>query len=483
VKISYRIFLGFAVILAAVFYFLISWIMSDVNVQPKKSMEEPLVDIAHILASFLEQHIYIEEDNNTNKISTDLLEVFLDNAGKRRFSSRIYELKKTQVSLGVYVTNKQGIVIYDSNNGQWVGRDFSRKNDVYLTMRGKYGARTTRLDPDDPVSSVAYVAAPIVFKGDIIGVCTVTKPWKSINSFIETTRRKIIAVGITAFAAALVLSFFISYWITRPIRLLTAYADTIKEGRRTTLPELGKGEVKVLGDSFEKMKESLEGKKYIEKYVQTLTHQVKGPLSAIRGAAELLQEEIPEKDRQKFISNIDTESKRIQRIVDRMLELASLEQQRELRNVENINLSQLVTDIADGLAVMVDRKEITLSLDVGKGFCFRGERFLVHQAVFNLLQNAVDFTPGGGTISVEIREHFGRLFLIIRDTGAGIPDYAMDKIFDKFYSLQRPDTGQKSSGLGLSLVKEVAELHNGDITIKKNSPHGTIAILKLLGGN
>jgi len=129
----------------------------------KNQWKNPLVDIAHILASFLEQHIYIEEDNNTNKISTDLLEVFLDNAGKRRFSSRIYELKKTQVSLGVYVTNKQGIVIYDSNNGQWVGRDFSRKNDVYLTMRGKYGARTTRLDPDDPVSSVAYVAAPIVF--------------------------------------------------------------------------------------------------------------------------------------------------------------------------------------------------------------------------------------------------------------------------------------------------------------------------------
>ncbi len=476
-KISYRIFLGFAVILAAGFYFLISWIMSDVNVQPKKSMEEPLVDIAHILASYLEQHIY--SDNDNNKISTDLLEVFLDNAGKRKFSSRIYELEKRQVNLGVYVTNKQGIVIYDSNNGEWVGQDFSRKNDVYLTMRGKYGARTTRLDPKDPVSSVAYVAAPVVFKGDIVGVCTVTKPWKSINSFIETTRRKIFALGGTAFAAALVLSFFISYWITRPIRLLTAYTDSVKEGKRTTLPKLGKGEVKVLGDSFKKMKESLEGKKYIEKYVQTLTHQLKGPLSAIRGAAELLQEEIPEKDRQKFVSNIDTESKRIQRIVDHMLELASLEQQRELRNVESIDLSQLVMDIADGMAVTLDRKEITLSLDVGEGLCFKGERFLIHQAVFNLLQNAVDFTPKGGTISVESREHFGRLFLIIRDTGAGIPDYALKKVFDKFYSLQRPDTGQKSSGLGLSLVKEVAELHNGDITIKNNSPHGTVTILKL----
>lgn len=84
---------------------------------------------------------------------------------------------------------------------------------------------------------------------------------------------------------------------------------------------------------------------------------------------------------------------------------------------------------------------------------------------------------------MEIREHFGRLFLIIRDTGAGIPDYALEKVFDKFYSLPRPDTGKKSSGLGLSLVREVAELHNGDITIKNKSPHGTTAILKLPIGN
>jgi len=346
-------------------------------------------------------------------------------------------------------------------------------------MKGKYGSRTTRLDPEDPVSSVAYVAAPVFSHGEIIGVCTVAKPWESINTFIDTTQKKIIFVGITGFAAALVLSLFISRWIISPIRRLTAYADTVKEGKRTPLPKLGKGEVKELGDSFEKMKESLEGKKYIEKYVQTLTHQLKGPLSAIRGAAELLQEDIPEKDRQKFISNIDTESNRIQRIVERMLELASLEQQRELCNAESIDLSKIVKDIADEMAILSDRKEITLQLNVGEGFRFKGERFLIHQAVFNLLQNAVDFTPKGGTVSVEIKRHWGRLFLIIKDNGAGIPGYALEKVFDKFYSLQRPDTGQKSSGLGLSLVKEVAELHKGDITIKNNSPRGTVAILKI----
>ncbi|MCP5102818.1 MAG: two-component system sensor histidine kinase CreC [bacterium] len=472
-KISYRIFLGFAVILAAGFCSLISWIMSDVNIQPKKSMEEPMVDMAHILASYLEQHIENE------KISTAQLARFMDAAEKRKFSSRIYELVKKDTNLDIYVTDERGTVIFDSENGLRVGKDFSRYRDVYLTLLGRYGARTTRSDPSDPLTSVAYIAAPVYRNGEIIGVCTVSKPWQSINTFIDTTRRKIIAAGVVGFAAVLVLSFFIARWITSPIRRLMAYANSVKEGKRTTLPELGKGEIDLLGNSFQQMKESLEGKKYIEKFVQTLTHQLKGPLSAIRGASELLQEDLPETDRRRFVSNIETESRRIQRIVDRMLELASLEQQSELRNVETVDLSAMVTDIVEEMTVTLNRKEIMLKLNVGSGLCTRGERFLIHQAVFNLLQNAVDFTPAGGFIDVEIQEHFGRLILIIRDSGPGIPAYALDKIFDKFYSLQRPDTGQKSSGLGLSLVKEVADLHNGDITLKNNTPHGTVAILKL----
>jgi two-component system, OmpR family, sensor histidine kinase CreC len=477
VKTSFRIFLGFALILSVGFVLLLSWIMNDVNVQPKKSMEESLVDMAYIIAASLEHNIH------NNKVDTEPLRVFLESAGKRRFLARIYELEKNEVNIGVYVTNKEGIVLFDSNGGLFEGRDYSEKSDVYRTLQGRYGARTTRRKPGDPLSSVAYIGAPIKQDGEIIGVCTVSKAWTSINTFIETSRRKILQIAVVLFLSALALSFFISRWITRPIRRLTEYSDAVKEGKRMKMPQLGQGEIKELGDSFEGMLDSLEGREYIERYVQTLTHQLKGPLSAIRGAAELLQEDLPEPDRKRFINNVEIESIRLQRIVERMLELASLEQQRKLRNVETIDLSQLMIDITDEMTVTLKRKEIVLFLPLRQGYSFSGERFLIHQAIYNLLHNAVEFTAEGGTISVEIKQHWGRLFLIISDDGAGIPDYALDKVFDKFYSLQRPDTGKKSSGLGLSLVKEVAELHNGEVTIKPNSPKGTTAILKLPIGN
>lgn len=480
-KISYRIFLGFAVILAAGFYFLISWTMGDVKVQPKKAMEEPMVDMAHLLAAYLE--LELETNPYPEEIHTEPLRRVLDKVGTRRFSARIYELQKKNVNVGVYVTDKKGTVIYDSRGDIWEGRDFSHKNDVLLTLKGKYGARSTRLDPKDPLSSVAYVSAPVMHRGKIFGVCTVFKPWKSINTFIETTQDKILLAGVVGFAVALVLSFFISRWISVPIRRLTRYAESIQEGERPPFPKLGKGEMGDLGESFSKMQESLEGKKYIEKYVQTLTHQLKGPLSAIKGAAELLQEDLPEPDRKKFITNIELESNRLQRIVEKMLDLASLEHRRELRNVETIDLGQLVSDIVEDLRVVLEKKEIILLLKIDKTYCLKGERFLIHQAVYNLLQNAVEFTPQGGIIQVEINAHWNRLILVIRDNGTGIPDYALDKVFDKFYSLHRPDTGKKSSGLGLSLVKEVAELHRGNITLKNDSPTGTKAILKLHMGD
>lgn len=474
-KIRYRIFIGFAIILAAGYSFLISWMLSDVNVQPKKSMEESLVDMANVLAAYLEQGIIDGE------IFVSELDLIFDRAQKRTFSARIYELNKKYINLDAYVTDKNGRVLFDSDNGNCVGEDFSRWIDIKRTLKGSYGARTTRLDPEDPASSVAYVAAPIYWEDEIIGACTVVKPWKSIHSFIVTTRNKIIITAVLGFLLILVLSFFISYWITRPILKLTDYTNAIKEGERSDLPKLGKSEIQVLGEALEDMRESLEGKKYIEKYVQTLTHQLKGPLSSIYGAAELLREDPAPEDRAKFVNNIGREAALIRRIVDRLLELAAIEQRKSLQKIERINFQEIVEEIVDSLSVNLEKKNITCTTIINESFSFRGERFLIKQAIFNLLQNAVEFTPEGGDIIVTVsRDESTRTYhLTIEDTGEGIPKYAVKRVFDRFYSLPRPDTERKSSGLGLFLVREVALLHGGSVKMFNNPGKGATALLQL----
>jgi two-component system sensor histidine kinase CreC len=101
----------------------------------------------------------------------------------------------------------------------------------------------------------------------------------------------------------------------------------------------------------------------------------------------------------------------------------------------------------------------------------QGDPFLLSQAISNLLQNAIDFSPAGGRIQLRSEVSGGRVNLSVEDQGPGIPDYARDKIFQKFFSLKRPDTGKKSTGLGLNFVREVAILHEGAIRLE-NLPDG-----------
>ena len=116
--------------------------------------------------------------------------------------------------------------------------------------------------------------------------------------------------------------------------------------------------------------------------------------------------------------------------------------------------------------------------EVPVGAMARGERFLVRQALANLLDNAVDFSPADGVIHLKLSRQGKSVLLEVSDEGPGIPDFAHDRVFDRFYSLPRPD-GSRSSGLGLSFVREVAALHGGSVRLLNRDRAGASAELSL----
>jgi two-component system sensor histidine kinase CreC len=226
-----------------------------------------------------------------------------------------------------------------------------------------------------------------------------------------------------------------------------------------------------LGAAFEEMREALEGRHQIERYTQALAHEVKAPLAAIRGAAELLGEDMPAEPRRKFLGNIRTEAARIQQIVDRLLELSSLEARKALGRTERIEVAELLTEAAAALRPAFESARVALTVEGGAGVWLRSERVLLREALVNLLQNALDFTPAAGTVALRAEASAERAELIVEDTGPGVPDYALERAFERFYSLPRPGSGRKSTGLGLSLVREIAHLHGGEATLA-NRPEG-----------
>lgn len=468
-----RILLGFVVIIGAGFYYLVDWILDDLRPRYLEAVEESLVDTATVLASLL------SAGAGDGTIPVEDLRAGLVDASRRRFEARIYDLLKTRVDVRVYVTDDRGIVRFDSDGGRDEGKDYSRWNDVHLTLRGRYGARATREDPGDPASSVLYVAAPVRAQGRTIGVLSVGKPTDTVHLFIGAARRKIVVAGTVAAGAVLILGAALTFWLTRPIQTLTRYAQAIRDGVRVARPRLGRNEIGRMGEALEEMRQALERKDEVEHAVQVLTHELKGPLSAIRGAAELLAEEMPPERRARFLENIRTEAGRIQQIVDRLLLVASLEAREGLRDAAAVDLAAVATEAADRHAPAAGAKRIVFVRRLDAPVHVTGERDLLLQAVFNLLQNAVEFTPEGGTIALAAAVEGDRAALTVTDSGPGVPDYALGRVFEKFFSLARPDTGRKSSGLGLSVVREVAHLHGGEATLENRPEGGAKATLRL----
>ncbi len=472
-RLGTRIFISCLLIFVVCFYYPIHQIIKDLTTRYLESIEDPLVDQANILASI------VAVEMEANDFNSEKLYQAFERTYSRSLSARIYEFVKTGVDIRVYITDASGRIVFDSKDRQNLGKDYSAWRDVRLTLKGRYGARTTRSDPEDLTSSVLYVAAAILVHGKTAGVLTVVKPTTNINTLYENAKPRIFKIGMVGVAAAVFLSLIVSIWITRPIRRLTQYANDVREGNRVELPELGGSELREMGLSFEKMREALEGKKYVEEYVQTLNHEIKSPLSAIRGAAELLDEGMAPEKRARFLANIRNEANRIQDIVDRMLVLSELENKRTLQKVETISLSTLIRKVLESKEPVISKKRLTIAVETGDEIFVRGDSFLLHQALSNLIQNAVDFSPAEGRIEISARLEKGTVNIMVEDRGPGIPDYAQEKVFDKFFSLQRPDTGRKSTGLGLNLVREVAVLHKGEIRLTNLPEIGLRATLSL----
>jgi len=184
--------------------------------------------------------------------------------------------------------------------------------------------------------------------------------------------------------------------------------------------------------------------------------------------------------RQRFLSNIRTEVGRIQAIVERLLHLSELETRRGLDTLIPVSLKEVTAQVHAGLAPLFARKNIACSQDVDPAHQIWGDPFLIRQALANLVQNALDFSLDGGMIRIfsEMADD-SRIRLVVEDEGSGIPDYAFPRLFNKFFSLQRPDTQKKGTGLGLNFVREVADLHQGDIRIENRETRGVRAALTL----
>lgn len=468
-RIGMRLLLGYFLIVAVAAWFVLSIFVQEIKPGVRRATEGTLIDTATLLAELA------REDLRTGHAQDGRLAQAFSTLNHHPINAHISGIHKVRNEYHVYMTDVAGRVVFDSA-GKALGEDYSRWNDVWLTLRGQYGARSSLAIAGEPQSTVMYVAAPVSDGGRIIGVVSVGKPNSAMDPVIKRSERRILWAGGALLGIALLIGAVMVWWINRSIGKLARYADSVTEDRPVPLPELGSRELRKLAQALESMRVKLEGKNYIEQYVYALTHELKSPLAAIRGAAEILREGPPPDVAARFTDNILRQNARMQSLVEKLLYQAKLENRLEIAFMP-VDVDTLFRQLQEQRSVALAAKGLTLHCEPGN-VQVAGDSELLAQALGNLLDNAIDFTPAGGVVTLRASNENEALVLSVSDSGSGIPEYALARVFERFYSLPR-ENGQKSSGLGLAFVREVARLHHGEIVVSNREQGGCEARLTL----
>ncbi|GIU47398.1 sensor histidine kinase [Shewanella sairae] len=482
IPLGLRLFSLYFILVGITAYMVSTTVIQELKPTVRQTTEETLIDMANLLA------VLAEEEVANDRISESRFSKLLAAYGQREPQARRWELGKKALNHRIYITDKNGIVIADSWQ-QDVGEDYSQWNDVYLTLRGQYGARSTTEDPNDPLSTVMHVAAPIYHNNMIIGSVTVAKANRSVQPYIDLSKRNVLYWMVLMSGLVLIAGALFSWRIHSALHKLENYADKMGRGQKVVKPTFRVFyEYANLSHALEKMREQIDGKKYVEQYVETLTHELKSPLSAIKGASEILQTPLSTDKVHRFSANIEREADRMQSLIDKLLELARLEKRPQLDTLAPINLIDMVNQINLASEVRFVNKSVTclfdctLSQEKISDSSVLGDSFLFKQALFNLMDNAIDFVEPNGTIEWSLLPVKDGFELAIYNTGPHIPDYAMARIIERFYSLPRK-SGVKSTGLGLNFVEQVVKLHHGTLNIENVQQGVKVTVILPLTAN
>lgn len=220
-------------------------------------------------------------------------------------------------------------------------------------------------------------------------------------------------------------------------------------------------------------------------FVANVSHELKTPLTSIKGFVETLKtgEVREEKQRQRFLEIIEIEAERLTRLINDILTLSEIENHKTSGEEEEIDVKIAIDNVLDVIGPIAEEKGVRISTEVQEGLLgLRGNRDWFKQMLINLLDNGVKYTPKAGEIRLKAYDRKGRVYLSVKDNGLGIPNGDLERIFERFY---RVDKGRSrkvgGTGLGLAIVKHAVRSLNGHIEVKSREGEGTEFIVSFPG--
>ena len=351
---------------------------------------------------------------------------------------------------------------------------------------------------DDPRSSVRKVfSAAEIRSGDqlegylyvVLGGQNYEALASSIGGSYVGTTSFYFAIAIVVFAVLVGLLVF--SMLTKRLKRLSAEMQRASESgfeldSEAVLPASGGDEIDHLTRSFVEMSQQIqiqieqlkENDRLRRELVSNVSHDLRTPLSAMQGYLETLiirGDSLSDNERHKYLGIARKHATRLGVLIGDLFELSKLDSASVTPNLEAFSLPELVQDVAQEFQLDAESKGIEMAVELNSTSAFTiGDIGLIQRVLENLVRNAIRFTPDGGTVTLSISDRQAAVAVSVSDTGSGIRDVDIPRIFDRFYrAVHGEEARSESSGLGLAIVKRILDLHESRITVESKVDAGT----------
>ena len=320
-------------------------------------------------------------------------------------------------------------------------------------------------------------AVPIIKDKKTIGSVLVTALGNDIDEIVNRVMWSIWLFGSVVVIVVFLLGVFIATLLTKPIIKLTAFIKNMPKEKLQKCDLTSKDEVGDLVLAFNELidrVDELEEKR--RAFVSDASHELKTPLSIIKLLSDsLIQTPHPDPNfLREFLGDMNAEVERLTRIVQRLLDLTKMDQTDRLQ-IDMVSIGEIVADVFEKLQPLAENKEIEFILNKpDEDVLVPVDRDSITEAIYNIADNSIKYTENGGSVKMELMRDLGNILIRITDTGIGIPKDEIQKVFDRFYRVDKArarDTG--GTGLGLSIAMDAVKLHGGYIEVSSEEEKGS----------
>ncbi|MCD8390312.1 MAG: HAMP domain-containing histidine kinase [Firmicutes bacterium] len=437
-----------------------------------------------VLGDNLYENEYVDMFTKANIISVNVSQDWDSNPDEAadKFRASV-ENSLAGTNIRGIVTDTSYTILYDTNtDAELIGKVFMRDVIKYALN----GEQAQTMDKNGGDTKMISVSVPVEVNSSIVGSVYLNQNIKTIDNTVAATRTSLIVFSVLIILLVGMLSVGMSYIITSPVEQFTKAAREISKGNFSIRMNVkGHNELTEMGETFNYMCDELELlEERRRKFVSDASHELKTPMAGIKLICDslLAAKNVDMDTVRDFLKDMSYEIERLTRIIDRLLVLTHLNAGDDAMKQEETDIRGLVENIIKNITPIAKEKDILIyskyDPNITKPMFLDYDK--IYEALFNIVDNAVKYTPESGRVHIEVADAGETVKIFIEDNGLGIPDEEKDRIFERFYRVddsRARDTG--GTGLGLAISKEAVVMHGGTVKVEDSSSGGSIFVVEL----